>query len=381
MRRVRRLAGSVLRRIVRIAVRPTPVRRIVEGALRDAAPRPSAAKPAARPTTAARSTLPRETFVDRHGTAHQLDPELRDRLKPGWRTMLDGEALATPPTDAAVRERARKAATTIAEARALISVTTGRTLTGRILEIGCYDGSAAFAMAADSGATVIGSDLARYYVDQRPGHVPSANDIERQQGVLADLRERARIIAGIEPGRVAFVEDDITQSTLEPGTFDVIVSFEVLEHVLDPSAGFAAMAALLKPGGVMYHDYNPFFASNGGHSLVTLDFPWGHARLDDGDVERYVREIRPAEVEQDLRFYRESLNRMTRADLAAAIDGAGLDSIAIVPWTQRSLIPQLTPTILEEVRRIYPGVRPEELVQTFVSVVARKPGVSGPAER
>ena len=375
MRRLRRLAGSVLRRIVRIVVRPSPVRRIVEGALRDTGARTSAAKPAGTPAApAARSILPRETFVDRYGTTHQLDPELRDRLKPGWRTMLDPATLATAPTDAALRERAKKVATPVAEANALLGVMTGRTLTGRILEIGCYDGSAAFAMAADPGADVVGSDLARYYLHQRPGDVPSADELERQQGILAELRERARIVAGVERGRVAFVEDDITSSTLDPGTFDAIVSFEVLEHLLDPQAGFAAMARLLKPGGIMYHDYNPFFAVNGGHSLVTLDFLWGHVRLDDGDVERYVREIRPAEADQDLRFYRESLNRMTRADLVAALDGAGLETMAILPWTQRSLIPQLTPGILREVQRIYPSARPEELLQTFVAVVARKPG-------
>jgi SAM-dependent methyltransferase len=375
MRRLRRLAGSSLRRIVGVAVRPSPVRRIVEGALRETSPRASAPTPAGqRDAPKGRQALPRETFIDRHGTVHQLDPELRDRLKPGWRTMLDPEALATPPTDAALRERAKKVATTIAEANALLSVSTGRTLIGKILEIGCYDGSAAFTMAAEPRADVIGSDLARYYLHQRPGDVPTPADLERQQRVLAELRERARIVAGIKPGRVAFVEDDITRSTLEPGSFDVIVSFEVLEHVLDPRAGFTAMATLLKPGGVMYHDYNPFFASNGGHSLVTLDFPWGHARLDDADVERYVREIRPAEVDQGLRFYRESLNRMTRTDLAAALDAAGLETMVILPWTQRSLIPQLTPEIVGEVRRIYPGVRPEELLQTFVGVVARKPG-------
>jgi SAM-dependent methyltransferase len=287
--------------------------------------------------------------------------------------MLDPAAASAPPTDAALRERAKKVATTIAEANALLAVTTGRSLTGRILEIGCYDGSATFAMAAEPGADIVGSDLARYYIHQR-GDGPSLEAIDRQQTVLAELRERAGAIVGIEPGRVSFVEDDITLTALEPGTFDAIVSFEVLEHLLDPLAGFTAMAALLRPAGVLYHDYNPFFAINGGHSLVTLDFSWGHARLDDADVERYLQEIRPTEVDQALRFFRESLNRMTRADLTAALDAAGLEAMAIIPWTQRSLIPQLTPDIVREVQRTYPGVRPEELLQTFVAVVARKPG-------
>ena len=95
--------------------------------------------------------------------------------------------------------------------------------------------------------------------------------------------------------------------------------------------------------------------------------------LVDPDVERYLREIRPTEVDQALRFYRDSLNRMTRADLTVALEAAGLETVTIIPWTQRSLVPQLTTDVVMEVQRTYPGVRPEELLQTFVSVIAQKP--------
>ena len=380
MRRLRRLAASVLRRLVGLAVRPPRIRRIVETGLRETAPKAGARAPReAAPASHVGFgdvAAPR-TFVDRHGITHALDPELRDRLKPGWRAMLDPAAAAAPPSDATLRDRARKATATVAEANAILGATAGTSLSGRILDIGCYDGSTAFAMAADDGAHVVGSDLARYYVVQRPGDPPTDEEVEAQQGTLAELRERARQVAGIDPGRVTFIEDDITRSTLPVGTFDAVVSFTVLEHLLDPAGAFAAMAALLKPGGILYHDYNPFFAINGGHSLVTLDVPWGHARFADDDVERYLREIRPGEADTALRFYRESLNRMTRADLAAAIDGAGLQSVAIIPWTQRTLAAQLDPAIVSEVRRTYPGIRPEELVGTFVSVVARKPAEPG----
>jgi SAM-dependent methyltransferase len=381
MRSLRRWAGAAGRRVVRVLVRPSPIRRIVEGALRDTRPKPPATT-AHEAGSATRSDPPitgtQRTFVDRHGTTHALDPELRDRLKPGWRSMLDPKTAAAPPTDEALRDRARKAAASAAEANAILGATAGASLSGRILDIGCYDGSTAFAMAADPSADVVGSDLARYYVIQRPGDPPTDVAVEAQQVTLAELRERARRIANIEPGRVSFIEDDITHSTLPPGTFDAVVSFEVLEHLLDPAAAFAAMTGLLKPGGILYHDYNPFFAINGGHSLVTLDVPWGHARFSDDDVERYLREIRPSEAETALRFYRESLNRMTRTELTAAIDGAGLRTIAIIPWTQRSLAAQLSPAIVSEVRRTYPRLVAEELLGTFVTVVAQKPGVSGP---
>jgi SAM-dependent methyltransferase len=118
---------------------------------------------------------------------------------------------------------------------------------------------------------------------------------------------------------------------VEAGRFDAIVSFEVLEHVEELARAFAAMARLLRPGGIGYHDYNPFFNAPGGHSLGALDFPRGHVRLDEGDFERSLRELRPAEVDQALRFYRESLNRMTMADLRATVASAGLDLMAVIP--------------------------------------------------
>lgn len=370
----------LIRRLVRLGLRSGRVRLLVGSELARAtrSTGATAAVPAAE--TAASATPPDERrFVDRSGAVHVLDPGLRDRLKPAWRSMVDPEQALAPPTDAALRDRAKKAVTTVAEANAVLAAMTGRTLTGRILEVGCYDGSTAFAIAADPRADVVGSDLARYYVVQRPGDPPTDEAVAAQQATLAELRERARRVAGVQAGRVSFVEDDITHTALESGTFDAIVSFEVLEHLLDPPSAFAAMAALLKPGGIVYHDYNPFFAINGGHSLVTLDVPWGHARLDDGDIARYLRDIRPSEADLALRFYRESLNRMSRADLTAAIDGAGLETVAIMPWTQRTLATQLTASIVSDVQRTYPSVAPEELLGTFVSIVARKPGPDGNA--
>jgi SAM-dependent methyltransferase len=255
---------------------------------------------------------------------------------------------------------------------------TGGGITGRVLEIGCYDGSVAFALARDPSIEMVASDLARYYVDQRPGDVSSDADVGAQQDRLAVIRERARSVAGVAAGRVRFIEDDITDSQLETGSFDAVVSFEVLEHLHDPSAAFAAMARLLRPGGVMYHDYNPFFAANGGHSLVTLDIPWGHARFDETDVERYLREVRPSEATQALRFYRDSLNRMTQHDLRDALVAAGLEVLAVVPWTQRNLIERMTPDVLADVVRTYPTATAEDLLTTFASVVARRPIDRGP---
>jgi SAM-dependent methyltransferase len=357
---------------VRGALREPHVRRIAERELALSRPRGKSSPDGERVAVA-----PRPPFVDRHGVAHELDPALRDRLKPSWRVMTDPDKVGVPLSDDDLRARAQKAETNVREAVSLVSAAAGVELGGRILEIGCYDGATAFQLALRLGADVVGSDLARYYVVQRPGQ-PSDEAVEHQQVALVELRERARVVAGAAPGKVTFVEDDITATGLEPNSFDAIVSFEVLEHVQDPRTAFIAMARLLRPGGIVYHDYNPFFAANGGHSLCTLDFPWGHARLDAADFERYVADLRPYELAQALRFYSESLNRMTQADLRDAIDTAGLDLCALIPWNDRTLVASVTDDLVAAVQRVHPGAVVEDLLGTFVAVVARRPEFDTP---
>ena len=364
---IRRIARRGVEEGVSVVLREPHVRRIVERELASRRP-PTRSKP--KPI----ATGPIGHFMDRFGVEHSLDPALRDRLKPNWRSMCDPDRVAAPPTDDDLASRARKARSNVEEANALSRAVVGEAPGGRILEVGCYDGAVAFHLARDAANTVVGSDLARYYVVQRPG-VPSEAAVVEQQNALAELRNRAGRIAGLEPDLVTFVEDDITRSTLAVASLDWIVSFEVLEHVQNPSDALAAMARLLRPGGVMYHDYNPFFALNGGHSLCTLDFAWGHARLDAEDFDRYIQELRPDEHGPAQRFFGESLNRMSQADLRTAVEVAGLELLALVPWSDRSMVGTLTSDVLSDVRRLYPSVTVEDLLATFVVVIARRPGL------
>ena len=64
---------------------------------------------------------------------------------------------------------------------------------------------------------------------------------------------------------------------------------------------------------------------------------------------------------------------MTLADLRVAIEAAGLETLAVVPWTDRSLVARLTPDVLPEVCRTYPTATIEDLLATFVTLVVRRP--------
>jgi SAM-dependent methyltransferase len=97
----------------------------------------------------------------------------------------------------------------------------------RIVEIGCGTGQMSLCLA-NGNRVMIGADLTR----------PSLE-------LAADAADRF----GIE--RVLFVETDLRRPGLRQGAFDVVYSSGVLHHTPDPRASFAAIAKLLKPGGIM----------------------------------------------------------------------------------------------------------------------------------
>jgi 2-polyprenyl-3-methyl-5-hydroxy-6-metoxy-1,4-benzoquinol methylase len=99
----------------------------------------------------------------------------------------------------------------------------------RLLDAGCGTGHMAIACALQ-GADVTGVDLDRMALDI--------------------ARERARL----EHARLEILEADVTQMKFSDATFDIVVSFQVLEHI--PRALQAKvlqeMWRLLRPGGVLF---------------------------------------------------------------------------------------------------------------------------------
>ena len=95
-----------------------------------------------------------------------------------------------------------------------------------VLEVGCGTGQLGLFLAS-ADRTVIGADLAR----------PSL-----------ELAHAAAVRYG---SSAHFVETDLRSPGLRRSAFDVVICSGVLHHTPDPRASFAAVARLVRPGGVL----------------------------------------------------------------------------------------------------------------------------------
>jgi SAM-dependent methyltransferase len=105
----------------------------------------------------------------------------------------------------------------------------------RIVEIGCGTGQMSLYLAR-ARRIIVGADLTRESL---------------RLGVEAARR--------FELDQVQFIETDLHHPGLQSGAFDVVYSSGVLHHTPDPSAAFARIVRLARPGGmIVLGVYNAF---------------------------------------------------------------------------------------------------------------------------
>ncbi len=301
-------------------------------------------------------------FVDRHGGVHLLTPGHRDRLKPGWRRALLAEP--EPRSDNEIRRELDDLASRLALAERIIQTCGGQLTGSRVLAVGCGDALEPVYLAGWGAASVVG-------IDHRQDTRQAENERLRRLAVAhlaASGRSNAQTVDAVD-----LLADDITASQLPDASFDLVGSWRTLEHIIDPEAAMREMFRVVRPGGLAYHEYNPFFGLDGGHALVTLDTPWGHVRLDAEDVGRYLRTCRPAEAERAMMYYHNHLNRMTIGQVSRAARSAGFEVVALVPRSRTEDLLEMTPQIFQAARRNYPAITLNDLVCRIVRVVLRRP--------
>jgi SAM-dependent methyltransferase len=131
----------------------------------------------------------------------------------------------------------------------------------RVLELGCGVGFEIWYLSHKFGADAWGVDVT-------------------ERGAWAVLTDE----------RTHFTCVDITQgSPFETGSFDRIISFGVLEHVVHPHAALAELYRILRPGGLAYLTATLYRGPRASHLYGEISFPFPHLLFSD-DVLRQFRE-------------------------------------------------------------------------------------------
>ncbi len=303
-----------------------------------------------------------DTFVGSDGREYRRLNGYRDFQVPGWHQMFE------PPQPPTVDVQSQRQA--LRKLENFLNVYDFSIKGKDVLEVGCHNGATACAIG-ELASHVDAIDISSYGVRQSSPGEPEDSRLARQSGLLDEWRAASRTaFNGI--ANVDFHEQDVV-AMQKSECYDLVVSWETFEHIGDPAKALANIFRSLRPGGVTFHEYNPFYSLAGGHSLCTLDFPYGHARLPAGDFANYINRYRPEEAGVAMNFYNHLLNRMTMHDLVKYSTAASFEVVAICPWINRDHLSIVTREVLDDCRKNKPNVTVNDLASPFVWVLLQKP--------
>ena len=176
--------------------------------------------------------------------------------------------------------------------------------------------------------------------------------------------------------KINFRLGDITKHTeFATESFDIVYTASVLEHIRDIETALAEMYRILKPGGVIIHNYNPFFCPNGGHALGVLDSPWAHVRLDLDDYNRYILESRPYEKEMAKEWINNALNtKLSKSFMHQCLINTQFEILyfQMTPPTNPNRIAGLSSEVLKDCFRNFPEITIDDLISENILVIAQK---------
>jgi len=309
------------------------------------------------------------TFTDSYNNTFKLLSGLRTKIKPGWEGALNNANFNV--SKKYLKELKTNGNSAVKRILPLISTYGKKLNNSNILEVGCHSGASSYSLADIGAKHITASEFIGYKVESLEMKntnnnklIEVSNDLKLLRSELANLFNNSNV--------VNFIEDDICNSSLPNNSFDIILNWDVLEHLHNVEKAFNSFYNLLNKNGIAIIEYNPFFGLNGGHSLCTLDFLWGHTRLSKDDFEKYLDKIRPNEKDKAFSFYIKGLNRMTIDDLKNYIELSGLELLTLIPFIKEQHLKMIDNDILSQTQLHYPSAKLIDLASSRIIVVVRK---------
>ncbi|OFX46450.1 MAG: hypothetical protein A2046_04695 [Bacteroidetes bacterium GWA2_30_7] len=310
-------------------------------------------------------------FTDSYGNIFKLYSGFRTKLKPDWKSFVENQGKKFQ-TNIEFFKNNKKDCRLALNRIIPIAYSYSKIIeNSNILELGCHLGGVSYCLAEMGAKEVYSTDFAGYKASAADSNNNSEKTLIEIDNELNTARtEYAKLFKN--NSAVKFLNDDICNSKLPESHFDLIISFDVLEHISNTEQAFANISRILKDDGIAIHEYNPFFSLNGGHSACTLDFPWGHTRLSESDFLRYVKEIRPDEENLDMSFYKNGLNRMSIDNLIKISKKNNLEILSLIQFTKEQHIGLLNDEIFSQSKKVYPDITIADLVTPRIIIVHKK---------
>ena len=225
----------------------------------------------------------------------------------------------------------------------------------KILEIGYETGGHSLIAFEKLGYNVTGID--NFYYDK----------------FKSDVLEHIEI-SKIIKNNVYFVHGDISNSNHNiESKFDLIYSTSVLEHIKDIKSAFLQMNNLLNKDGIIFHNYNPFFSVNGGHSLGIGDAPFMHLRLSFDEYIEYIKLNRKYEADIATKWLNHSMNKETSQQrLKQIINETGFEILFFQSNNYNKFNFDMNKEIFNECIKNYNFLTLEDLLGSSVTIIAKK---------
>lgn len=290
----------------------------------------------------------------------------REQIKPNWRKAYKNFEYSTIP-----KEKVNNLKHDINHAVSYLSKM-GITLQGKkIMDVGCYLGIQCFGAIEHGAHSSVGIDIPEYYINTSlDKDVDASKILEQRRNQIRELHPN------LNQSQITFQDTSVFEMDFE-NEFDVIFSWETFEHIINPKEAIKRIHKALKPGGVSFNNYNPFFCLSGGHSMCTLDFPFAHILLSNEEFKTYVEEIIPSDAPKDYArlsydFFTKGLNRMTQYDLRKHIEEAGFKLLDFTPLPDMNIMNMVDPSTLKISKELYPTLTLNDLLCSNVYFTIQK---------
>ena len=239
-----------------------------------------------------------------------------------------------------------------------------------IMDVGCYLGLQCFGALELGAQKATGIDIPEYYINQSVNNVNASEILEQRRNQIRDLHPN------LNQSKLSFYDTSVFEMNFD-NEFDIIFSWETFEHIMDPKGALEKIYKALKPGGVSFHQYNPFFCISGGHSMCTLDYPFSHTLLTNEDFKRYVNEFPPINPPPkypalSFNFFTKNLNRMTHTDLKTYIKNVGFEIMDFIPIPDLNVLQFIDTSLLKASQDLYPTLTLNDLLCSNVYFIIKK---------